>query len=107
MSLGTIIFWDNSFDKYGVPKSVHSYLVSVFVNEVIGNGNKIVKIIQLTENSPKPPSDRPFIVKNSENKNAVNEAFTLLKNLPDLQAMKYYEAFISTTEMKPKLVSNW
>ena len=107
MSLGTIMFWENNYDKYGVPKSFYGYLISVFVNQVIGNGNKILKIIPLTENSPKPPNNRPFIVMNSEKENAIIEAFKILKNLPELQMLKSNETIITTLQEKPKLVSNW
>ncbi|MCH9030058.1 MAG: hypothetical protein IH819_10705, partial [Bacteroidetes bacterium] len=54
MALGTIVFWGESIEHYGIPRTLHSYLITVSVNQVIGDRDKIVKITTLTENTPNP-----------------------------------------------------
>jgi hypothetical protein len=107
MSLATITFWNESSDSYGIPNILHSYLVSVFINQVIGSRDKIVKIVPLTENSPRLSSERPFIVKNSTKEQAIAEAFNVLKEMPTLKELESSGVIIKTEEKSPQLVSNW
>ena len=107
MTLATITFWDEDFDKYGIPNILHSYLVSVFVNHVIGDGDKIIKIVPLTEKSPKPSNDHPLIIKNSTKEEAITEGFNILKEMPKLKELKSSKTIIHSKEKKPQLLSNW
>lgn len=87
MALGTIVFWGESIEQYGIPKTLYSYLITVSVNQVIGDRDKIVKITPLTENTPNPSKEYPFIIKNSDSKNAITTAFNLLKDMSSMQGM--------------------
>lgn len=107
MALATITFWEQSFNQHGIPNTFHSYLVSVFVNHIINRGDKIVKIVPLTLDSPKSFSERPFIVKNSTKEMAINEAFNMLKEVPELNELECCKNNLKTEEKSPKLVSNW
>ena len=107
MSLATISFWKENFNSYGIPDTFHSYLISVFVNEVFRNGDKIVKILPLTSDAPKPPHDRPFIIKNSSKENAITETFNILKELPALKDLKFSKTILDSGEKNPKFVSKY
>ena len=54
MALATVTFWGDNINSYGVPKTLHTYLISVSVNQAIGDRDKIVKIVPLSEGAPKP-----------------------------------------------------
>ena len=107
MSLATISFWNESFNSYGIPNTFHSYLISVFVNEIFKNGDKIVKIIPLTSSARKPPHDRPCIIKNSTKENAIIEAFNILAEMPPLKDLKSSRTILGTDEKKPKFVTSY
>ncbi len=87
MALGTIVFWGESSEHYGIPRTLHSYLITVSVNQVIGDRDKIVKITTLTENTPNPSKEYPFIIKNSDAKKAITTAFNLLKDMSSMQGL--------------------
>lgn len=107
MSLATISFWNESFNSYGIPDTFHSYLISVFVNEIFRNGDKIVKILPLTSDAPKPPHDRPFIIKNSSKENAIIETFNILKEMPALKDLKSSKTYLDMTEKNLKFVTGY
>ncbi len=87
MVLGTIVFWGESIEHYGIPRTLHSYLITVSVNQVIGDRDKIVKITTLTENTPNPSKEYPFIIKNSDAKKAITTAFNLLRDMSSMQGL--------------------
>lgn len=107
MSLSTITFWGETSNSYGVPDTLYSYLVSVFINEIFSNGDKIVKIVPLTANAPKPPQDRPFIVRNSTKEQAASEAFRMLREMPALQELHYSIAALQNKDEKLQFVSKF
>ena len=107
MSLATISFWNENFNSYGIPDTFHSYLISVFVNEIFKNGDKIVKIISLTSDAPKPPHDRPFIIKNSTKESAIIETFNILAQMPALKDLKSSKNILDTDEKKMKFVTSY
>ena len=61
MALATVTFWGDNISSYGVPKTLYTYLISVSVNQAIGDRDKIVKITPLSEGTPKPVRELPFI----------------------------------------------
>jgi len=107
MSLTTVIFWNEISNSYGIPEIFHSYLISVFVNEIFRNGDKIVKILPVTSNAPKPTYDRPFIIKNSSKENAISEAINILKGMPDLKDLKCSKAMLDNSEQNLKFVTSY
>jgi len=94
MALATMTFWGNGINSYGVPHTFYTYLISVTVNQVIGHRDKIVKIVPLSEDAPKPSRDLPFIVKNSDDKKAIFEAFTVLEGMESLKGLKNHKSFV-------------
>ncbi len=78
MALATVTFFGENISSYGVPKTLHTYLISVSVNQALSNRDKIVKIVPLSEGAPKPVRDLPFIIKNSDWKKAIFEAFRIV-----------------------------
>lgn len=88
MALATVTFWGGVLNTYGIPNIFYTYLVSVSTNQVINNKDRIVKIIPLTEDTPKPERDLPFIVKNSDAKRAFHEAFGILERMENLKGLK-------------------
>jgi hypothetical protein len=94
MALATVTFWGEGMNSYGIPRTLYNYLISVSVNDVIGNGDKIVKIIPLSENTPKPVKDFPFIVKNSDSRSAIYEAFCVLEEMESLKGLKIHKSII-------------
>jgi hypothetical protein len=107
MFLATISFWNESSNSYGIPDTFHSYLISVFVNEIFKNGDKIVKIIPLTSDAPKPPHNRPFIIKNSSKENAIIEAFNILKEMPEMKDLRCSKTILDMGEKNLKFVTNY
>ena len=107
MSLATVTFWNESFNSYGIPNIIHSYLISVFVNEVFRNGDKVVKIISLTSDTPKPPHDRPFIIKNSTKENAISEAIGILKKMPALKDLNCSMVKLDKSGENLKFITNY
>ncbi|MEE9449012.1 MAG: hypothetical protein V3V72_03090 [Ignavibacteriaceae bacterium] len=105
MSLATISFWEESYNSYGIPNTMHSYLVSVFVNQIIGSGDKIVKIVPLTDGAPKPESQHPFVVRNTTTEKAIFKAFNLLVEMPTLQGMKNHKSILGKKK-ELKLIQN-
>ena len=87
MALGTIVFWGESIEHYGIPRTLHSYLITVSVNQVIGDKDKIVKITTITQNTPRPYKENPFIIKNSDAKKAITTAFDLLRDMSSMQGL--------------------
>jgi hypothetical protein len=106
MSLATITFWDENLNAYGIPNTYYSYLVSVFVNQVVGNGDKLIKIVPLTDQSPKPASDRPFILRNSSWDSAISQAFNILNEMPTLQGFKSHKSIIWNKEKSIQFIQN-
>lgn len=94
MALATATFWGEDVNSYGIPQILHSYLITVYVNEVIGLGDKIVKIVPITNDAPKPEREHPFIVKNSDIKKAVIEAINVLKNMEGLKGLRNHGSIV-------------
>jgi len=106
MSLATISFWEESYNSYGIPNTVHSYMISVFVNQIIGRGDKIVKIIPLTDGAPNLESQHPFVVRNTTTEKALSKAFKILLEMPALQGMKNHKSIIKNKDKELKLIQN-
>lgn len=94
MALATVTFWGEGYNTHGIPNKVYTYLVSVYVNHVVGIRDKIVKIIPLTESTPKPSRDLPFIVKNSDAKTAFIEAFGVLEEMDILKGLRSHKSVV-------------
>ena len=105
MSLATITFWGESFNVYGVPDELYIYLVSITVNQVMGNGDKIVRIIPISEDAPKPLKGGPFIVRKVNLDDALNKAYNNLMELKDLQGLKSHQSIITTDQRKVQFIS--
>jgi hypothetical protein len=81
MAFATLFIWDNSFTSHGIPNTFHSYLISVSANQVIGAGDKIIKIIPMTKDTPKPEKEGAIIVRKANKNEALDAAFKLLENM--------------------------
>ena len=106
MSLAKISLWEEKYNSYGIQSIMHSYLVSVFVNQIIGRGDKIVKIVPLTEGAPTPESQHPFVVRNTTTEKALLKAFSLLMTMPTLQGMKNHKSIMRNKDRELKLIQN-
>jgi len=96
MALATVSFWGENTNSHGIPQTFYTYLVSVYVNQAIGLRDKIVKIVPLTEDTPKPERDLPFMVKNSDAKNAFMEAFKVLEDMDSLKGLKSQKSIVES-----------
>ena len=94
MALATVTFWGDDISSYGVPKTLYTYLISVSVNQALGNRDKIVKIVPLSEGSPKPVRELPFIIKNSDWKKAIFEAFGVLEKMDCFKGMRNHKSIV-------------
>jgi hypothetical protein len=94
MALATLTFFGENISSYGVPKTLHSYLISVSVNQALGNRDKIVKIVPLSEGSPKPVRELPFIIKNSDWKKAIFEAFGVLEGMDCFKGLRNHKSIV-------------
>jgi hypothetical protein len=94
MALATVTFFGENISSYGVPKTLHSYLISVSVNQALGNRDKIVKIVPLSEGSPKPVRELPFIIKNSDWKKAIFEAFGVLEGMDCFKGLRNHKSIV-------------
>jgi hypothetical protein len=94
MALATITFWGGSSKSHGVPDTLYTYLISVYVNQVIGERDKIVKITPLTESSPKLKSELPCIIRNSTEEEAIDKAFSNLTGLSIMQGLQNHKSII-------------
>ena len=99
MALATVTFFGEGFNTYGVPNTLFAYLISVSVNEVMGRKDKIVKIVPLSEGAPKPPRDLPFIVKNSDEKNAILEGIGVLEKMEVLKGLKSHKSMVQSEKL--------
>ncbi|NNG28150.1 MAG: hypothetical protein HKM87_11520 [Ignavibacteriaceae bacterium] len=106
MSLATISFWEESYNSYGIPNTVHSYLISVFVNQIIGRGDKIVKIVPLTDGAPNLESQHPFVVRNTTAEKALLKAFKILLEMPALQGMRNHKSIMRNKDKELRLIQN-
>jgi len=94
MALATVTFWGDNISSYGVPKTLYTYLISVSVNQAIGDRDKIVKIVPLSEGTPKPVRELPFIIKNSDWKKAIFEAFFVLEGMDCLKGLRNHKSIV-------------
>lgn len=94
MALATVTFWGDNISSYGIPKTFYSYLISVSVNQAIGDRDKIVKIVPLSEGTPKPVRELPFIIKNSDWKKAIFEAFCVLEGMDCLKGLRNHKSIV-------------
>lgn len=94
MALATVTFFGDNTSSYGVPKTLHSYLISVTVNQALSNRDKIVKIVPISEGAPKPSRELPFIIKNSDWKKAIFEAFGILEEMEGLKGLRNHKSIV-------------
>lgn len=106
MSLATITFWVERFNSHGIPNTLYTYLVSIFVNQVVGKGDKIVKIVPLSVDAPTPVHERPFIIRNSSTEKAISEAFNILNQIPELQGLRSYKSIIKSEEKSLQFINH-
>ena len=104
MALATVTFFDENINSYGVPKTLHSYLISVSVNQALSHRDKIVKIVAISEGAPKPVRELPFIIKNSDWKKAIFEAFHMLEEMEGLKELRNHKSIVEM-EKQPSLVA--
>lgn len=104
MALATVTFFGDSLSSYGVPRTLYSYLISVSINQAIGDRDKIVKIVPISEGAPKPVRELPFIIKNSDWKKAIFEAFSVLEAMDCLKGLKNHKSIVEL-EKQGSLVS--
>jgi hypothetical protein len=96
MALATVTFWGENTNSHGIPQTFYTYLISVYINQAIGMRDKIVKIVPLTDDTPRPARDLPFMVKNSDAKNAFIEAFKVLDAMDSLKGLKSQKSIVET-----------
>lgn len=94
MALATVTFYGDNTSSYGVPKTLYSYLISVTVNQALSNRDKIVKIVPISEGAPKPVRDLPFIIKNSDWKKAIFDAFGILEEMEGLKGLRNHKSIV-------------
>lgn len=94
MALATMTFFGDNTGSYGVPKTLYSYLISVSVNQALSSRDKIVKIIPISEGAPKPVRELPFIIKNSDWKKAIFEAFGVLEAMEGLKGLRNHKSIV-------------
>jgi hypothetical protein len=94
MALATLTFFDENTSSYGIPKTLHSYLISVSINQALSNRDKIVKIVPLSEGAPKPVRELPFIIKNSDWKKAIFEAFDVMEKMDCFKGLKNHKSIV-------------
>jgi hypothetical protein len=94
MALATVTFFGNNISSYGIPKTLYSYLISVTVNQALSNRDKIVKIVPISEGAPKPVKELPFIIKNSDWKKAIFEAFGILEEMDGLKGLRNHKTIV-------------
>lgn len=104
MALATVTFFGDNISSYGVPKTLYSYLISVSINQALGDRDKIVKIVPISEGAPKPIRELPFIIKNSDWKKAIFEAFSVLEKMDCLKGLKNHKSIVEL-EKQGALVS--
>ena len=104
MSLATITFWGERINVYGVPDQLYIYLISISVNQVIDNGDKIVRIIPISKDAPKPLKGGPFIVRRVELQDALTKAYKNLMEVKDLQGLKSSQNLITADERKLQFI---
>jgi hypothetical protein len=96
MAIATLFIWDNHINSHGIPNEYHSYLISVSVNQVIGAGDKIIKIIPMTKDSPKPEKEGAIIVRKANQEEAFNAAFKLLEDMECFRGLNTHRCIVET-----------
>ena len=94
MVIATLFIWDNSTVSHGMPSRFHSYFISVSTNQVIGSGDKIIKIIPMTEDTPKPEREGPIIIRNDNKNEALDAAFKYLENMECFRGLKKHRCIV-------------
>ncbi len=94
MALATVTFWGEGINTYGIPNTFYTYLISVSTNQIMNNNDRIVKIVPLTGDTPKPERELPFIIKNSDAKQAIQVAFGLLERMENLKGLKNHKSIV-------------
>jgi hypothetical protein len=106
MSLATITFWSDT--RYGneIPDILYSYLITITVNQAIGGSNKILRIIPISGNAPKPLKEGPFIIKTASINDALLKAFNILTEINELDGLRSNKNILKSEEKKLQLVSH-
>ena len=94
MAIATLFIWDNSFSSYNMPNTFYSYLISVSVNQVIGAGDKIIKIKPMTKETPKPEREGAIIVRKVNENEALNIAFKLLEDMECFRGLNKHRSIM-------------
>lgn len=105
MSLATITFWSENCNVYGIPDVLHSYLVSITSNQAAGKNNKILRIIPITENAPKPIQGGPFILRNATVDEALSKSFNILSEVEELEGLRGNKNIIKSEGKKLQFIS--
>ena len=94
MVIATLFIWDNSFTSHGIPNRFHSYLISVSTNQVIGNDDKIIKIIPITKDTPKLEKEGAIIMKEINKDEALNAVFKYLEDMECFRGLKKHRFIV-------------
>jgi hypothetical protein len=94
MAIATLFIWDNSIKSHGIPNRFHSYFISVSTNQVIGTGDKVIKIIPMTEDTPKPEKEGPIIIRNDNKNEALNAVFKHLEDMECFRGLKKHRCIV-------------
>ena len=105
MSLATITFWSDT--RYGneIPDILYSYLITITVNQAIGGGNKIIRIIPISGNAPQPLKEGPFIIKNASINDALLKSFNILSEINELDGLKSNKNILKTEGKRLQFIS--
>lgn len=94
MTIATLFIWDNGHAPYGIPNRFHSYLISVSRNQVMGTGDKIIQIIPMTEDTPKPKKEGPIIMRNDNKNEILNSVFKYLEDMECFQGLNKHRCIV-------------
>ena len=94
MVIATLFIWDNSIAAHGIPKRYYSYLITVSRNQVLGGADKIVQIIPMTEDTPKPEKEGLVIVRNDAKNETLNSVFKYLEEMECFQGLNKHRCIV-------------
>ena len=94
MVIATLFIWDSSITPHGIPKRFYSYLISVSRNQVIGAGDKIIQVLPMTEDTPKPKKEGPIIIRNDEKNDALDSVFKYIEDMECFQGLNKHRCIV-------------
>ena len=94
MVIATLFIWDNRIVSHGIPNRFHSYFISVSTNQVIGTADKIIKIVPMTQDTPKPEKEGPIIIRNDNKNEALDAVFKYLEDMECFSGLKKHRCIV-------------